>query len=82
MCDCIINIDEKLKADGQCLNASMFETRRVAIGLIRTDKWIAENRSSKFGLMIATFCPFCGEKYPTKQTSEAIDRTIPESVEA
>jgi hypothetical protein len=63
MCDCIKEIDSRLDADGQCLNASLFGTRRVAIGLIRTDKWTAETRRNKPKLMVATFCPFCGDEY-------------------
>jgi hypothetical protein len=67
MCDCIKDIDEKLKRNGQCLNASMFgHPRRVAVDLIRTDKWTAETRRGKGKLMIAEFCPFCGEKYEGK----------------
>jgi hypothetical protein len=71
MCDCVKDIDENLKADGHCLNASIFgNPRRCAIDLIRTDKWVSENRRNKPRLMLAEFCPFCGEKYVEKQAAK------------
>jgi hypothetical protein len=76
MCGCIEEIDAKLKPDEQCLNASLFGPRRVAVDLIRTDKWVMENRRNKPKLMIATFCPFCGEQYPVAQHNETADVAI------
>lgn len=63
MCDCIEKIDADLKAEGQCLDATMFGERKATTMLIRKDKWKHENRRSKPTRIIAKFCPFCGEKY-------------------
>ena len=63
MCDCIKDINDKLKASGQCLDATMFGVRKATTMLIRTDKWKHENRRSMPTRMIASFCPFCGENY-------------------
>ena len=75
MCNCIADIDKRLEPDGQCINASIFgNPRRAAIDLIRMDKWVPENRRKKPRLMIASFCPFCGEKYadPPAATMEEL----------
>lgn len=64
MCDCIDEINAERKPYGQTLNATMLSTRRALISLIRTDKYTIENRTSKTKYYVATFCPFCGEKYP------------------
>lgn len=63
MCKCIEEIDAALKPAGQCVDATMFKLRKAAIMLIRTDKWRHENRRGKPSRMIASYCPFCGEKY-------------------
>lgn len=63
MCECIQNIDADLKDAGQALNATMFGLRRPLIDLIRTDKWVSETRRGKPRVIIASYCPFCGEKY-------------------
>ncbi|WP_425909012.1 hypothetical protein [Nitrobacter sp. TKz-YC02] len=63
MCGCIDTINAERKPEGQVLNATMFAPRRPLISLVRTDKHIIENRRSKPGFFVATFCPFCGEKY-------------------
>jgi len=68
MCDCIKEIDDKLKPDGQCLDATMFGERKATVMLIRTDKWKHESRRGKPSRMIASFCPFCGVKYPTTES--------------
>lgn len=64
MCNCIANIDKKLKDGGQCLDATLFGNRRAGVSLIRTDKWVAENRRNKPRHIIANYCPFCGVEYP------------------
>lgn len=63
MCDCIDTINAELKPEGQCLDATMFGVRKVVTKLIRTDKYTLENRQRKAKLIVANFCPFCGEKY-------------------
>lgn len=66
MCDCIEKIDADLKADGQCVDATMFGERKATVMLIRTDKWKHENRRGKPSRMIASYCPFCGVKHSSK----------------
>lgn len=71
MCGCIAKIDADLKAGGQCLDATMFGERKATTMLIRTDKWKHENRRSMPTRMIASFCPFCGEKYAEAKAEAA-----------
>jgi hypothetical protein len=66
-CNCIEKIDAGLKAAEQCIDATMLEARKATTMLIRTDKWKHENRRGKPTRIIATFCPFCGEKYSTEE---------------
>jgi hypothetical protein len=66
MCDCIETLDKDLKAAGQCLDATMFGQRKATTTLIRTDKWKPESRRGKPTRVIATYCPFCGEKYSSE----------------
>jgi hypothetical protein len=70
MCDCIERIDGSLQADAQCLDATMFGHRKATMMLIRKDKWKHENRRGKPTRIIATYCPFCGEKYPIGERSQ------------
>jgi hypothetical protein len=76
MCNCIRDINTKLKEGVVCLSATMPLTEngisRALIPLIRLDKWIIENRRNKPKDMIASFCPWCGEKYPTQDKSEEL----------
>jgi hypothetical protein len=71
MCGCIEKIDGELRAAGQCLDATMFGERKATVMLLRTDKWRHENRRSKPTRVIASFCPFCGEKYPEQAKAVA-----------
>lgn len=68
MCNCIHDIDAKLKETGACLNSTISLTQggasRALIPLIRKDRWILESRRGKPKDMIASFCPWCGKKYP------------------
>ena len=74
MCSCIERINKDLESDGQCLDATMFGHRKVTTMLIRKDKWKHENRRNKPTRFIATYCPFCGDKYPIG------DREVDQSV--
>lgn len=70
MCDCIKKIDDKLAENEQCLNVVWgigVNPSRPLIGLIRKDRWQIESRRNKPKHMIASFCPFCGEKYDTSK---------------
>lgn len=64
MCDCLSDLNAKLKPDEQCVDATMFGVGKATTMLIRTDKWVHESRRNKPTRVIASFCPFCGEKYP------------------
>lgn len=68
MCNCIHDIDARLTEGGACLSATISLTQggasRALIPLIRKDKWIVESRRGRPKDMIASFCPWCGEKYP------------------
>jgi hypothetical protein len=64
MCDCLSRINESLKehntklATGFCLSLDLSETDLLPI--LQTEK-IGRGRKV---LVIPTFCPFCGTKYP------------------
>jgi hypothetical protein len=73
MCDCIKNINADLKAAGQCNDATMFGESKATTMLIRTDTWVHEKRRNKPTRIIASFCPFCGEKYGAKDGEHALD---------
>lgn len=79
MCDCIKTINDQL-APEHMLNCTLdFKggDGTPIIGLIRKDKWVLETRRGKRSAFLASFCPFCGEKYakddscPQPQKSEA-----------
>ncbi len=71
MCTCIETINADLKPTGQCLDATMFGVGKATTMLIRTDKWKHENRRNMPTRIIATFCPFCGEKYAEAKSEAA-----------
>jgi hypothetical protein len=61
MCGCISDCDNRLREHNTCLVTTLFSRpERVAI---RTDKIVSKTRKGPVTL-IASFCPFCGEKYP------------------
>ena len=64
-CSCVEQINRDLAPD-HTLNATMAfhgEPQRALVSLIRRDTYKPETRRSKPSFVIATFCPFCGEKY-------------------
>ncbi|WP_454917349.1 hypothetical protein [Xanthobacter sediminis] len=60
MCNCIDTI-----------NAQLAAVSRPLVPLIRLDKWEVETRRSKPRDVAASFCPWCGEKYPEPPKPEA-----------
>lgn len=74
MYSCIRDINFSLKEHALRLNATIpivpNSVPRAVIFLIRMDKWIIETRRSKPKDMIASFCPWCGEKYPQSSDME------------
>jgi hypothetical protein len=69
-CKCFARVDELLKPLGAMLNQNLFDrSPRAFIAVIENgDK---RKRGQKLPLMQASYCPFCGKKYP-KET----DRTV------
>lgn len=66
MCDCIQTIHDKFPEHS--VNATMAfrtgEVSRPMIDLLRKDNWKRESRRNKPGFIVASYCPWCGEKYP------------------
>ena len=65
MCDCI-NIIERGNPEHRVNCTLAFregEVSRPIIALIRKDNWKPETRRNKVSSVLATFCPFCGQKY-------------------
>lgn len=65
MCECIDIIE--LKHPEHRVNCTLAfregEVSRPIISLIRNDTWNPEKRRNRVGSVLATFCPFCGERY-------------------
>lgn len=69
MCDCFSVMDAKLRENNSRLQASFYVSdgqmyMRPYIGTEKVDK---RNRKSMGA--IASFCPFCGERYGTKTSA-------------
>lgn len=60
MCGCISEMDNLLREHNTCLVTTMF--RKPDAVAIRTDKVNTRQRGGP-ATVLATFCPFCGEKY-------------------
>lgn len=75
-CDCFDKVNGLLKPHGAVLNFNLFDKtpRAFVVVIASTEK---RKRGRKIPLMQATFCPFCGTKYP-KET----DRTVTEQTSA
>jgi hypothetical protein len=58
MCTCAAQMDEKLKPLGHALVTTLFGEPKVCIETYRERK--GAKRAPK---VLASFCPFCGEKY-------------------
>ena len=67
MCDCIPRVNELLAEHNTVLNVPMIGPK---VALIETRKLDTKNRV-KPSAMFASFCPFCGEKYPEKTHKES-----------
>lgn len=65
MCGCIDLVDAKLKERNTALDVAISlagAPLRVYVGTHVAEK----RRGAKAALLIAAFCPFCGERYPTE----------------
>lgn len=72
MCNCVAEIDAKLKEGGHCLNTAMYFDGRPSkplISLVRLDRYTLETRMQKPRTFLPSFCPFCGEKYAEAEAS-------------
>ena len=75
MCNCISEVEEQLKATGRntmldipitfSLTGSL-SGGKVTISTCKRD----EKKREKPLRLFASFCPFCGEAYPSKQAAE------------
>jgi len=61
MCSCISEMDNVLREHNTCLVTTLFRNPQVVA--VRTDKINTRVRKGP-ATVIASFCPFCGEKYP------------------
>ena len=68
-CDCLDTVGERLAAGGHYLKITMGSlfggVDRPVLVMIRKDTDSPEKRRGKPSVLIPTFCPFCGLKYPT-----------------
>jgi hypothetical protein len=77
-CDCIVEANKALAACGAKLVTMMSLTGGPAHAIIATQRNGPTKRDAwKNPTLIATFCPFCGKKYPVhkpKNNIHLIDR--------
>lgn len=66
MCDCITEVNKLLDEHNTTLALPMFGARRP---FVQTEK-LESTKRGKPPMMQATFCPFCGEKYPARDGDE------------
>lgn len=60
MCDCIARVDESMLSRNAKIMLPWFGPQRPFIETTKVD----EKKRGKPPRLFATFCPFCGEKYP------------------
>lgn len=65
MCECATRLDEKLKPLNYALCRNLLEGD-AAPALVEIAKIDRKKRTPSTSL-VATYCPFCGEKYPERQ---------------
>lgn len=59
MCDCINKINKHLEPQNAIITVNFFDEPQAFISLSKRDK----EKRGKLPLLLASFCPFCGEKY-------------------
>jgi hypothetical protein len=66
MCKCIARVNADLIARGKNaeIRTNIFGTPRCLIVLDKVD-----NKRNRLPLLAATYCPFCGNKYPLNPES-------------
>ena len=60
MCGCISDVDNKLREYNSALVTTLFANPERVV--IQTGK-VNEKRRGKPMAVVATYCPFCGERY-------------------
>lgn len=72
MCDCIENVEKRLKAqdppNNTMLLLNLLGPRRALVATCKRD----DKKRQKPSYMMATFCPFCGEKYPERAKGDIV----------
>jgi hypothetical protein len=66
-CDCIKSVNEKLAFHNSRINIPLFGPKLPFIETIKLD----EKKRGKPTKMFATFCPFCGTKFPDAKMGAA-----------
>jgi len=66
MCECITKINTSLESHNCRVSLPWIGLQRPFVELIKID----EKKRGKVPYMQATYCPFCGEKYPAHRAGE------------
>jgi hypothetical protein len=59
-CDCVAKVNEMLAGNNTKIVLPMIGPQRTFVETCKVD----EKKRGKPSLMFASFCPFCGSKYP------------------
>ncbi len=74
MCECMNRVNEHLKADNTRLSVSFCLSEDLSamdmLPIVQTEKVKSQIRGKPM-MAVASFCPFCGTKYPRKDDKSA-----------
>lgn len=65
MCECILTVNQELAQHNTRIHMPIIGPKIPFVETIKVD----EKRRGKPVRMFATYCPFCGEKYPAERTT-------------
>lgn len=68
-CDCITRVNADLRAHNGKITLPLIGRQQP---FVQTNK-LDEKKRGKVPLLFATFCPFCGSKYPESTTAIAAE---------
>ena len=75
-CDCLDTVGERLAAAGHYLKITMGSlfggVDRPVFPLIRKDTDTQEKRRTRPSVLLPTFCPFCGLRYPDAKAKDPV----------
>lgn len=78
MCNCMTGVNEKLQPHNSKLSVSFCLTKNLsgmnALPIIQTEKINTKVRG-RVMMVIPTFCPFCGDKYPRAEDIDEVQAT-------